>query len=178
MKNILFRKAVALAIEALLAFSSLACASTYKVGEITYANRLSDAKILVAQGRVDCQGYLRKLPAFANSVVLAESRLGNSLAAAQSEATRGSKKDTLIELITKARSLINQAEVLSCSDASSDKKEVVKLLVEAETILGDALAIAQSDAISGPGKPAIATSLASAKTSVGNLAAIAQSNAE
>jgi hypothetical protein len=175
MKNTLFYKVAAVAIGSLLSFSGTAFASTYKIAEITRTNRLGNAEILVAQ--VPHHLALREVPAFAKSVSVAETALGNALAAAQSQAIGGSGKSALAKSIAEAKTLIGNATAISGSTAISDKKAVAVSLSKAETVLGDALAIAQSDAISGPGKPAIATSLASAKTAVGNATAIAQSSA-
>ncbi|BAU08889.1 hypothetical protein NIES592_21810 [Fischerella major NIES-592] len=174
MKNTLFYKITAVAIGSLLSLSGTAFASTYRTTEITLTNTLGNVETLVAQ--VPLQLALREVPAFAKSVSVAESALGNALAAAQSQAITGSGKTALAKSIAQAKTLIGNATAISGSTAISDKKAIAVSLSKAETVLGDALAIAQSDAISGPGKPAIATSLATAKTAVGNATAIAQSS--
>ncbi|MFB2772391.1 hypothetical protein ACE1AT_24365 [Pelatocladus sp. BLCC-F211] len=177
MKNTLFYKVAAVAIGSLLSLSGTAFASTYKIAEITRINRLGNAEeILIAQ--VPHYVALRDVKAYSQSVAVAESALGNALAAAQSQAIGGPKKGALAESIAQAKTLIGNATAISGSTAISDKKAVAVSLSQAETVLGDALAIAQSDAISGPGKPAIAKSLASAKTAVGSATAIAQSSAQ
>ncbi|MDZ8051377.1 MAG: hypothetical protein RMX68_003895 [Aulosira sp. ZfuVER01] len=178
MKNILFRKAAALVMGSLFAFCGTAFASTDKIGKISHVTRGGNSEILIAQSRVYCQGSLRNLRGLLQGLAIAETSLGNAIAANQSDAILGTKKGTLAKLITKARELIEQAYALSCSSNIADKKAVAKLLTEAETVLDDAFAMAQSEAIRGPGKSAIAQSLASAKTSVGNLAAIAKSSVQ
>ncbi|WP_026733011.1 hypothetical protein [Fischerella sp. PCC 9605] len=175
MKNIVLYKVAAVAMGSLLTFSGTAFASTYKIVEITRTNRLGNAEILVAQ--VPRHLALRDIKAYAKSLAVAETTLGDALAVAQSQAIGGSKKGALAESIAQAKTLIGNATAISGSTAISDKKAVAKSLSEATTVLGDALAIAQSDAVSGSGKPALARSLASAQTSVGNAAAIAQSSA-
>ncbi|TBR57365.1 hypothetical protein BLD44_016260 [Mastigocladus laminosus UU774] len=176
MKNTLFYKVTAVAIGSLLSFSGTAFASTYRIAEITRINRLGNTEILIAQ--VPHNIALRNVKAYSQSVAIAETSLGNALAAAQSQAIGGPKKDALAESIAQAKTLIGNATAISGSTAISDKKAVAVSLSQAETVLGDALAIAQSDAISGPGKPAIAKSLASAKTAVGSATAIAQSSTQ
>ncbi|MBW4558477.1 MAG: hypothetical protein KME59_21635 [Trichormus sp. ATA11-4-KO1] len=178
MKSILSRTSAALAIGSIFAFSGATFASTYNVAEVTQANGLSNAEILVAQRSISRRAPLRENRAFSSSLAVAETALGNAYAAAQSQAIGGPRKGALAESISKATSLLGNASALSGSTAISDRRAVATSLAQAETVLGDALAIAESDAISGPGKSAIARSLASAKTSVGNATAIAVSTAE
>ncbi|MBD2213384.1 hypothetical protein H6G64_12860 [Calothrix sp. FACHB-156] len=177
MKNISFKKAAALALGSIFAFSGTAFASTYKIAQITHINRLGKSEIIIAQIGVPHHLALRESQAFSKSVAVAETALGSAMAAAQSQAIGGPRKTALAESIAKATSLLGNATALSGSTARSDKKAVAVSLAQAETALGDALAIAQSDAVSGAGKPAIAKSLASAKTAVGNATAIAESSA-
>lgn len=177
MKSKLFKKSAALAIGSIFAFSGAAFASPYH--QINSGNRLSPLIKVVAQrqGR-QSRKPLKENKAFASSLAVAETALGNAAAAAQSEALGGAKKSALAESIAKAASLIGNATALASSSAISDQRAVARSLAQAETVLGDALAIAESDAVSGPGKDAIARSLSSAKTSVGNATAIARSSAQ
>jgi hypothetical protein len=163
MKNTLLYKVTAVAIGSLLSFSGAAFAAT-NIGNV------GNSAILVSQ-----LSPLNSSPVFSKSVAVAETALGNALAASNSLAIGGKGKSALSLSIAKATSLLGNASALSGSTAIGDRKAVAISLAQAETVLGDALAIANSNAVSGPGKPAIAKSLASAKTAVGNATAVATS---
>ena len=184
MKNNLFGKATALVIGSLMIFSGQALAMKTNSQEISDANSLGESEILIAQfGGIFLR---RKKPlktnqAFARSISLAQTSLGNALAIANSEAISGSNDgamaSALAQSLAKASSLIGNATALSSSTAEGDQAAAAASLAEAVTLIGDALAIAESEAVSEDGGAAIAESLATAQTGVGNATAIAKSSA-
>jgi hypothetical protein len=125
------------------------------------------AKVLVAQS-----------PLLSHVLVITYTALGNAFSIAQSQAIGGSGKGALAQSIYKATFFLENATALSGSTAISDQLAVERSLSRAETVLGDALAIAQSNAISGPGKPALAYALSIAKTSVCNRTTIGHAIAQ
>ncbi len=190
MKNNLFGKAIPLVMGSLVLFSSQVFSiqalaiSSNKNQELTNAEALGESEILIAQRRRrgENRSQRRKKPlktnqAFAQSISLAKTTLGEALAIANSEAIGSSKKSALAQSIAKAFSLIGNADALSSSTAKSDQEATAQSLAEAVTVIGEALAIAQSEAVSGSGKSAVATSLASAQSVLGSATAIASSSA-
>jgi hypothetical protein len=100
------------------------------------------------------------------ALAVAETALDEADAIAQSNEISGSGKSALVQSISKATFFLENATALYDSTAISDKYAVARSLSSVETVVGDALAIAQSNAISGSGKAALATALSIAKTSV------------
>jgi hypothetical protein len=126
-----------------------------------------ESNVLVAQS----SGLSRAL-------AVAETALANADAITQSNAISGPGKSALAQSISKATFFLGNANALSGSTAISDQLAVERSLYSFETVVGDALAIAQSNAISGSGKPALASALSIAKTSLGMSAKIAPARAQ
>ncbi len=99
MKNTYFHKVAVITIGAILTLSGSAFASTYKTEAVIHAKGLGNSEILVAQ-----VSPLKNVPAFSKSVAIADTALGNALAAAQSQAIAGTGKSALAESISKATS--------------------------------------------------------------------------
>jgi hypothetical protein len=106
-------------------------------------------------------------------LVVAENALGEADAIAQSQSIGGSGKSALAQSIGKATSLLGNAIALSSSTGIRDKRAIALSLAIAETVVSDALILIKSNAISGPGKPALVSVLSIAKSCVGNPTSVA-----